>query len=1468
MAGLVALLAVGALDTAADPSDTSNAPTEDWVFDEGRTTSITGEEWTIKYNITLMNGSVLKITQCKWIFDGNDSSIPIWIWTDHNSTLEINLCTFDGDQGSTGFYMEANDNITIKNSEISGMVNNPRNNAGLSIYNSQLELTYVKLHSIRAQYGLYTYNCPKTRISGSEVYDVDGTVAYFFVGNNNPSDAVYLIEMDDSSFHDGLDTGIWLACYINNGNATLNCTYVEVYNTTVHGITIEDGQKSYGQGPNAGHGNVFANFDNMNIHDIGDRGFWLCSCSKTSGGMGKNMFNVTLTNSVLRNITNPGMYHIQYYSSVKSYLYIENVLYEDVAMTPTWNRLSAIFYWRYGTSAGSDTIYIGNTTFRRCNPGGIWFWDHGGSPFTTSGIPRYINIYNCTFTECTEAPILRVEETGGNPGHFIVENCTFYNNPRHAVLIDNSGRYGGMSQMGAIIELTNCTFLNHGKSTIAVLSSVDNDRVKDIGFIIENCLIEHSGGYGIEVRPNRPDGAVVTYVNNTRINDTNGVLLFYDREYNDAAVQKVRFTNSTIENSTLTALYVRAQGTYMPDVKVLIENTSITMAGRDAISIHSGPATNVKEVHGDIVINNVIIEHADGIGIKITNDDPAVTGTRYFWINDTSIRTAQRGAYVMGFPGEMWYSEVKDVLLEDFMMTGARVDLWFNEFKIISDQKFKAKDEGSILHFYALEIFVKWDTGEPAIGTQIEILDNTNNLIMIQTVLSQDGALPVLTMNSYTIRDTGFFSNTPYKIYAKGVQVSKQAFVRLDRNREVTIVMRDHIEPDVYILYPKEGHVQQSTVLQVRGTAWDYQAGIKHVLLSLDGVNWEVATGNVGWNHTFYVEMDLIHAFSGVFNLRAKAVDWAGNERIAFQVIRIDPTPPELMVNFPYDGYVTNNPDIWVRGVTEVGSTVKVNGVQVPVIVSMFTHKLTIIEGPNTISVVSIDPLGNIEILRMTVTLDTQDPYFILISPEEREMSNVATLPIIAQLEPRLDVTVNGYPVKFGSPAYPADTGFMEYNWTLEPGENYIVIRVMDQSGNILVIERVVTLDTIQPWIQVRHPVQGEILPRPEVTVVGTAEPTAMVYVNDELVTLQNGYFERVILAVEGEDYDIVVRAYDLAGNEYNETITIFVDTEEPYVEITKPTEDAEPVNIARYIVEGNVVFEEEVTAEIVLLNGLPYTLIDDGTGHLMRVPIELAEDGTFSIPVDLMEGMNNLVVEALDAVGNRATASRVIQLDTKAPTLVLFIDPMVRTAEGDMRSPARTVSISGYTDPGSILTVNGDVLIISPTGEFSRTFDLNPSGETMIILSSLDPANNTRVIEQSVEFSPDIEKQDEETDWGFYALIGSIAFLIVVIVVMIFFVARRSGEVVEAEEPMMAAELAPVVVDEEPEEEVEEEVEEEPAPPAAPRPMPRRPAPRRPVAPPPEPTEAIEEDEEDKDLSDRDAEADIMADEIDQEGA
>ncbi len=1479
---LAALLAVAALAlvAAADPSDLNNPPTEDWVFDSGKQITLTAKVWEIRYNITVTNASSLRIDGCDWTFNGMDPMEPIWIHADEGTKLAIvDSCEFSSDEDSGGYYIECYGELEITFSELTGLVHNPLSDGGVTVYANTALLQFATLHD--NWYGdMFFAKNSQVKITDSDIYNCSAAGVRFWAGDNEFGRDYNLSILFTEIYNTGLNNIaadiVVVQAYTNYGRVNVEVYESKLHDSTDDGFALDVGDHSSSDN---GNGSVYARLEKTEIYNIADMGIYYSHLYQVQGGPGQNEFNLTLEECTVYNVTNTGIYVQLYFTYVDANLTIRNSTFYDIALKASGGagRYGGIFWWYY-YSSGASQLNVTNTEFATCKPA-IWVWDYAASMLTFT---------NCTFKENVQDAIYDQLYSQGTQSTIVVDGCTFVDTAGYGIRTDISSQSAGGGCTP--IRVVNSTFVRNAQPSLAVTTAT-YDYSRGPGFNISGCLIadQKQGTLAISVATERPNAGTILHMKDTRINNTGGVYVGFSNSYGSSGQPfvDVIIINSSIENTTGVALNLRAIAYYYgARASLIFENSTVFIASGNGVQMEIGRLYERGSMGGNldasVTMLNSTIEKTNGIALNmvlsVTGAD--VQGSRDYYIWNCSFLDAQRGIFSINFGGEMWWSEVKNTLKEDYFQLGKRGVLYYNKFTAITEQEFKAVD-GAILEFiYDLDIYVKWSTGAPAVGAIVQIMDNTEKLISVLTVTNHTGALDTFTMTPFMVRETGIFSTTPYVINATFLQVSRTVGIKLDYNKVVTLFLEDNYEPEIYILFPKQGHVQQSTLLEVRGSAWDYQSGIKRVQISLDGVNWINATGTLSWRVLYEVPEAVIEKAGGVFNLRARTLDWADNEALAMVLVRIDPTPPELNIDFPYDGYITNNPELWVRGVTEIGSKVEINSKPVEVFVSMFTYKVTLVEGPNTISVISIDPLGNIELKRMTVTLDTQTPYVILINPtEEGAMTNEAMFMVEAQLEDGLDVTINGHRIVYGAPAYEYWNGVLTYNVSLEPGDNVLVLQARDAADNLLIIERVITFDTTAPWIQVISPSAGAKLARPEVTIIGTVEPTATLLIEGEDVTVQNGYFERTILAVEGRN-NIVVNAMDPAGNSYEETLVIFIDTQEPKVMLTAPEEDNMLVTTNMFSINGTVAVQNPqgqtvVTATKILLNGLDYTVIEDA-----RVPIALSEDGTFSISVELMEGRNEFTVTVMDEVGNRATASRTVRLDTHAPTLVAYFDPVNREATV-VTSPASTVNIAGYTDPGSVLTIEGILVPVADDGTFLMPFVLNPKNiVTDIDIESVDSAGNVRLIKQSITFVPVEEKDDAESNWGLWFLVISLIILVVVGVVSAYVVRSRRDDWLEME-AARATPMAPIepleTVSPEAEKlpgpdeiDIKEEKGKEPptGPAAAPaRPRPRPPQQRRagPARPAPKPAEAPMGDT--KELSEKGAEADIGADETDQEG-
>jgi len=161
------------------------------------------------------------------------------------------------------------------------------------------------------------------------------------------------------------------------------------------------------------------------------------------------------------------------------------------------------------------------------------------------------------------------------------------------------------------------------------------------------------------------------------------------------------------------------------------------------------------------------------------------------------------------------------------------------------------------------------------------------------------------------------------------------------------------------------------------GKVYTFQRKVPRVILSWEPVNGAgayriVVARDSQFNNIFIDEVLLNNSLvagnmePGSYYWRVTAQDADGIES-AFSASRTikttqDITPPQLTIAFPPDLFVSPEATVDVRGKTDRGARVRVNGHSVPVATDGgFMHTLDVAEGAMLITVEAIDPVGNVE---------------------------------------------------------------------------------------------------------------------------------------------------------------------------------------------------------------------------------------------------------------------------------------------------------------------------------------------------------------------------------------------------------------------------------------------------------------------------------------------------------------------------
>lgn len=224
----------------------------------------------------------------------------------------------------------------------------------------------------------------------------------------------------------------------------------------------------------------------------------------------------------------------------------------------------------------------------------------------------------------------------------------------------------------------------------------------------------------------------------------------------------------------------------------------------------------------------------------------------------------------------------------------------------------------------------------------------------------------------------------------------------------------------------------------------------------------------------------------------------------------------------------------------------------------------------------------------------------------------------------------------------------------------------------------------------------------------------------------------------------ITVSVADQAGSTNTTMWNVTVDTAAPSLTITSPAVGI--TNNPSVQVAGTT--EPNATVTV------------DGVG------VTVDANGAFSRTMTLAEGDHSIDVVATDLAGNDRTEVVEITVDTTDP--VVSIDS---PADGSTVSTA-TVTVTGTTEAGATLTLNGDSVTVGSDGSFSAEVTLDQGANT-ITAEATDAAGNAATDTISVTYTPGLFGLAPEM---FYLIIGIIVAAVVIVGLVAYFYLRGRG--------------------------------------------------------------------------------------------
>ena len=337
----------------------------------------------------------------------------------------------------------------------------------------------------------------------------------------------------------------------------------------------------------------------------------------------------------------------------------------------------------------------------------------------------------------------------------------------------------------------------------------------------------------------------------------------------------------------------------------------------------------------------------------------------------------------------------------------------------------------------------------------------------------------------------------------------------------------------------------------------------------------------------------------------------------------------------------------------------------------------------------------------------------------------------------------------------------------LEEGANTIVVTAMDSADNPSQVTRVVYVDTTAPMATITSPADMTVTNENTIRVTGMADVEGITLYLIGKQVFNDGSIDRYVNLNEGANV-ITLRAVDLIGNEYEDSVTVILDTQAPTIEPVRPRAHYLMTNSDTLTVEALVMENRELSSVTVMDDDVAFEAVA-GEEHVYR----------FETVASLAkEGENEILVVARDEAGNLATHTITVDYSTASPMLFLVFSPSSPTVTGENPN----FYISGTTDAGieevwvshTVGGVTEDARVpVDESGSFNvvRTLLEGQNGFTVSVTDAYGNTNTTSEYTVTYDYKSSGDEEPEPagiapSTWALWILVIALALFITAVVV------------------------------------------------------------------------------------------------------
>ena len=684
---------------------------------------------------------------------------------------------------------------------------------------------------------------------------------------------------------------------------------------------------------------------------------------------------------------------------------------------------------------------------------------------------------------------------------------------------------------------------------------------------------------------------------------------------------------------------------------------------------------------------------------------------------------------------------------------------------------------GEINIWYEFELWAEWansldPTNSSGVPVQdaLVVLYGSSGAYYSSSYTDVDGHVDTILVPQWSMLGSFLTVWTPYDVTVTQSGITQTNSFDLSSDLSgpdaLTMLLVDSSIPVIRITSPFSGNLFSAEELTMRGFSTEIGSGLESIWVVVGDGEWVKVDVDLNGDFTHTIT-DLPEGAN--IPIKAKAYDTAKNMNETMITVTIDRTAPRLVIFEPEDGTIVSEVDIMILGEYETDAFITINGLERPGTSGTLSEAYTLSEGNNTIVVVATDIAGNAAMETRTVRLDRFSPTLTVLAPRDGLITRVTNISVEGDVELGSDITISVYRTNtdtIDEVITPKPDGTFTHKIDMEEGENVIVVSANDNAMNPTSVTRRVFVDTKAPLCTITSPEEGTVTSDNTIRVTGSAEVEGItLYLNGKQI-FNDGTVDRYINLNEGTNV-ITLRAIDPIGNEFDDFVTVYLDTQAPMIEPIRPRAQYLMTNQADLIVQAAVFENRDLVSITVMGNEVTWSPV---TG----------EENTYQFETTVTltkQGENDVLVVAYDDAGNAATYTITVDFSTVKPMLFLVFSPSHPNIEGENANFHITGTTSAGIEEVRVIQTTTKVesarVPVAEDGTFSVVRTL-VNGENSFSVSVTDAYGNTNATsEYSVNYVYKEKKDDDIQEpgigpetWALWILVIAIALFITAVVV------------------------------------------------------------------------------------------------------